>query len=146
MTDNEIIKALECCGNGLCANCPRLNTPEHILHCKELLMCEAIDLINRKKAEIKRLNGVIKNFKATKERQKAEIESEISLRQQWQEKCNELLEERQHIKAEAIKQFAEKVKEHMCSYDLDNYHYFRAIEEDAFDDLVKEMVGDNNVG
>lgn len=55
MTDKEIIKALECCRNGLCTECPRLNTPAHILLCKEQLICEALDLINRQNAEIEQL-------------------------------------------------------------------------------------------
>lgn len=54
MTDNEIIKALECCNgwDGRCLNCP-LNREG--TNCKEKLNSYAFDLINRQKAEIERL-------------------------------------------------------------------------------------------
>ena len=51
MTDNEIIKALECCINDKCQECP-LNK----LFCgREVATEYALDLINRQKAEIERL-------------------------------------------------------------------------------------------
>lgn len=43
---------------------------------------------------------------------------------------------------EAIKAFAEKLKEHKCSYDLDNYHSFEAVDVDIIDDIVKEVLGE----
>lgn len=51
MTDNEIIKALECCSNAEpCTNCP------YQKQCDETDLAEiALDLINRQKAEIERL-------------------------------------------------------------------------------------------
>ena len=54
MTDNEIIKALECCSNGLdgCRECP---AKEHNLECGNVLKFRALNLINRQKAEIARL-------------------------------------------------------------------------------------------
>ena len=42
-------------------------------------------------------------------------------------------------RAEAIKEFAERLKEHVCFYDLDNYHSFSAVDIDVLDDIVKEM-------
>lgn len=53
MTDNEIIKALECCSNGEpCANCP------YQKQCDETDLAEiALDLINRQQAEIERLKA-----------------------------------------------------------------------------------------
>ena len=38
-----------------------------------------------------------------------------------------------------IMAFVEYLKEHSCSYDLDNYHSFDAIDIDNLDDLVKEF-------
>ena len=53
MTDNEIIKALECCVNLLpCEEC-------HLgrdFNCRDNLLENALSLINRQKAEIERLN------------------------------------------------------------------------------------------
>ena len=52
MTDNEIIKGLECCSHrngGLpCEGCPAYNIAQM---CMEDLMSDAFDLINRQKAE-----------------------------------------------------------------------------------------------
>jgi hypothetical protein len=40
--------------------------------------------------------------------------------------------------ADGIKAVAKILKESMCNYDLDNYHSFRAIEEETLDDIIKE--------
>ena len=78
MTDNEIIKALECCsGNTMddCDDCPRccddgLTTTE----CMCKLMKDALDLINRQKTEIKKYKDFIKLSSETIRQQKAEID------------------------------------------------------------------------
>lgn len=113
MTDNEIIKALECCKNGLCANCPRLNTPEHILHCKEQLMCEALDLINRQKAEIERLNGNLFVI------------------------SNACMQRRN----EAIQEFADRLADKADLIKVNAFDSKLAISQEVIDNLVKEMVG-----
>lgn len=82
-------------------------------------IASAIDLINRQKAEFERLRTDYGNM------------------------AQHALILIANARAEAVKEFAERLKEHMCEYDLDNYHWFRAIEEDALDDLVKEMVGES---
>ena len=51
MTDNEIIKALECCIDCDCTDCP-CNTREG---CKDIDYEAMLDLINRQKAEIEEL-------------------------------------------------------------------------------------------
>ena len=56
MTDNEIIKALECCLSGkdydtACMKCPI----EPICESDDILLKYALDLINRQKARIKEL-------------------------------------------------------------------------------------------
>ena len=56
MTDKEIIKALECCGNVVTSTCK--GCPYHITHnanCVKALMHDALDLINRQQARIKEL-------------------------------------------------------------------------------------------
>lgn len=50
-TDEEIIRALECCANGECDECIYYDCSP----CKEYLNNAALDLINRQKAEIERL-------------------------------------------------------------------------------------------
>lgn len=59
MTDNEIIKALECCTfKGGCLDCP-LYVPEQTGSCVKRVFINALDLINRQKAEIEKLQEVI---------------------------------------------------------------------------------------
>ena len=53
MTDNEIIKALECCKKDDCDNCPN----DFGNCCANLAGC-SLDLINRKQAEIERLKAM----------------------------------------------------------------------------------------
>lgn len=53
------------------------------------------------------------------------------------------LEAANDLTANVVKEFVAKLKEHKCSYDLDNYHYFEAVDMDTIDDIAKEMVGEN---
>ena len=79
MTDNEIIKALECCcgtAHDSCRDCPYDDTG-----CEDKLEKDALDLINRQKAEIAELQHKIKCYNSTIfeleehiEEQKEEIE------------------------------------------------------------------------
>lgn len=60
MTDNEIIKALECCSQeDMCKQCP------YRMACLDdkyinIVSKDALDLINRQRAKIERYKGVIK--------------------------------------------------------------------------------------
>lgn len=56
MTDNEIIKALECYKNADCMNCPKWSQEWHSGMCNDFLL-SVLDLINRQKAEIERLKA-----------------------------------------------------------------------------------------
>ena len=121
MTDNEIVKALECCdmagGAFDCKKCPNF---KDFAECKESLSRCALDLINRQKVEIERLNGYLDVISYSTDK----------------------------IKAEAIKEFAERLKEKACRISVSykgeiipertEYH----IGEVDIDNLVKEMVGD----
>ncbi len=91
MTDNEIIKALECCSRGCsseaCIGCP-FDEKELCIGAENALQIYALDLINRQKAEISDLQDGINCDKETNkhlsneyidlmkecDRQKAEIE------------------------------------------------------------------------
>jgi hypothetical protein len=108
MTDNEIIKALSICYDynfGGCENCPYYGK---WLSCGELKAKDALDLINRQKAEIERLQKENNQF--------ADIGKMYS-----------------EIKAEAIKEFAERLKGHFnpdSSYDIRRF----------IDNLVEEII------
>lgn len=115
MTDNEIKKALEWHSNDEthCSGCPY---EEHSVthYCVDMVIQDALDLINRKDAEIERLRPYGTQVEVSKK-----IESEI--------------------KAEAIKEFAERVKMAFY-YEFDEI--IPSIMADNIDNLVKEMVGD----
>ena len=68
MTDNKIIKALECCSNNVlyeqCVDCPYKEYLEKGHTCIIKATKNALDLINRQKAEIERLQDV--NIRLTK--------------------------------------------------------------------------------
>lgn len=147
MTDKQIIKALECCRNGLCTDRPRLNTPAHILLCKEQLMCEALDLINRQKAEIERLNNLKRFENFIDERIHTDrvrgVTWEFKTKQDRDEAFEKELEKLFDIanaRAEAVKKFAEIVKANKTR--LFNYIYSERGFDDQIDNLVKEMVGE----
>ena len=116
MTDAEIIKALECIAskeNVLCDSCP--NKKFHLLECHRQGAKNALDLINRQKAEIERLK---KGWKADV------IETE-------------------NTKAEAVKEFAERLKEEACGNDLYDRsgRPVKAVTIADVDNVKKEMWG-----
>ena len=118
MTDNEIIKALDCCGfeyGNLCSVCPKYEKDNDF--CQEELHNYAIDLINRQKAEIERLKKIL-----------AEEEEKYKL-------CAK------RFYKVGVKEFAESMKKESypfpCAIGVENAVTIRAI-----DGLVKEMVGD----
>jgi hypothetical protein len=128
MTDNEIVKALECCIKS-----------SHFLECfenecpciseqgckvgKETLYPYALDLINRQKAEIERLK------------------EQLNSKYKWENMLGKKIKE---VKAEAIKEFAERLKEKKFELDDQNEDIFYAVEVSDIENLVKEMVGDTN--
>ena len=100
LTPEEIKKALECCGNtdDGCLHCPLYGSPAP--ECGMRLCRESLDLINRQQAEIERLqNESIGN-----------CELAISMRNDNNLKgdCSYCIDK---AKAEAIKEFAEKLNE-----------------------------------
>lgn len=111
MTDNEIIKALEICANenGMCSECAY---SDNYTNCNTRIAKDALDLINRQRAEIERLKGEIVN------------------------QYNTIGKTIKQTKAEAIKEFAERLKAD-CPDKLLVIHF------DAIDNLVKEMTEHN---
>ena len=67
MTDNEVVKALECCSKAdcdnfcsdICPQCPYKNER----YCAAEISKDALSLINRQKAEIERLQRKLNNAK-----------------------------------------------------------------------------------
>lgn len=137
MTDTEIIKALECCLKATTGNdCEKLNCPAlTATDCVYLLssgrtgedaiyhgiMKDALDLINRQKAKIKKL----------KEQKKLYLD-------RWQESLDFAKEDR----AEEIREFAKRLKANKDK--LFNYIYSSREFDKYIDNLTKEMTEDSN--
>ena len=96
MTDNEIIKAVECCLAKenceviSCEKCPL----EKQYECMDIMFHQTLDLINRQKAEIESLKH---------------RKTELQIRNQ----------ELQHEKSEAIKEFAEELEYFVLNEDIE---------------------------
>ena len=114
MRDNEILKALECCREWKCKECPCYIKETD--GCKEIDEQDILDLINRQQAEIERLQ--IRNKTLT----------DISVNYDWKFA---------KAKFEAITEFAERLKndkELIC-----DDTYIEENLEEYVDNLVKEM-------
>lgn len=124
MSDNEIIKALECCTNNNaldnCDTCPLCDYG----NCQDTLIKYCSNTINRQKAEIERLKN---HFMYCKVHNHVAIEIGAE---------HAIIEA---IKPQIIKEFAEKLK-HKCrdSAELDDYK-MTVVTKSDIDDLVKEM-------
>lgn len=97
-TDEEVIKALECCllSNSCASHCPYDDGKDDCIECTSMLANDALDLIKRQKAEIERLkksNDVLR-------------EDNSILATEYAKK----------VRAEAIKEFAERLK-HIIGFD-----------------------------
>ena len=158
MTDNEIIKGLECCvgADTYCGDCPYNGTD-----CK--WERDVLDLINRQKAEVDGL----KERDETAEKIIREQGGTILSLQDEVSRLNDMLEHRldesnnktieivklhheiQCAKAEAIKEFAERldnasyITEYIPSSTGDTIK-IRHITMNQVRSIMKEMVGDNN--
>jgi hypothetical protein len=134
MTDNEIIKALECLSgiNILCKECA-YHKKFHYPDCRQEVAEKALDLINRQKAEIERLKAEADQI--------AEDYSNLVIEK------DELFDEAEKLikkaKAEAVKEFAERLKEkESFHYDYSANIAFNYIKTTDIDNLLKETVGD----
>ena len=116
MTDNEIIKSL----NGNISNAKRCDCKVWSIEVYKLE--NVFDLINRQKAEIERLKCEMGKL----------LPKDCSYAMQM-EVSNKL---ESQIKSEAIKEFAEKLKENYCFTD----RWGKIITKSTVDNLVKEMM------
>lgn len=112
MNDNDIIKVIKHCINKTCVGCKRednkFNTSDS---CRYDLLKDVLDLINRQKAEIERLQEHIKHTN------------------------NVVKQVVEDTKSEAIKEFAKRLKEE-ATVDDDSTWWVANID---IDNLVKEM-------
>lgn len=147
LTDEQIIKALECCRDCKCKDCPCYNKEAD--GCKELDEQDILDLINRKDAEIERLQHEILSCNTkiqVLQEVKEQLEKDVFNAQM---NCDsiayeyELLkQEKTVVQLEAIKEFAEKLKCRSHRFKTIDRIFVDCIPLDYIDNLVKEMVGE----
>ncbi len=163
MTDEQIIKAADICRTGKCSGCPY-----HELYtagCITELMKDVFDLINRREAKIEELcsdkiiaerrekdaRELFVNCTRQLEEAKAEIERlkkgvTFTFTIEDFESIKETIISNldNEIKSEAIKEFADNLKEEMrldddCKYDCAECHYDCKDYIPFIDNLVREM-------
>lgn len=145
MTDNEIIKALKCLHKRILQS----KCAEEITETEIMGLVNALDLINRQKAEIERLNKNCEELIYKIEyllchatgnkfsKYTYTIQEMLSFVDDYiQDCCDEAIEEtKANVKSEAIKEFAEKLKENYCFTD----RWGKIIPISTVENLVKEM-------
>lgn len=152
MTDKEIIKALECClcDNSECLQCQ--NKELCRIECDELAT-KTIDLVTRQQAENENLKVELQSMRGAANSLKMHYEGAQAKIKRLKESLNIELENfateyDNKIKAEAYKEFAERLKEKsrkvemVCSGALVQRDY--TISEKTLDNLLKKLVGEDN--
>lgn len=146
MTDNDIIKALgNCNDNGTCDKCPYDGLRfEGEIDCASQMIADALDLINRQKAEIEILKGWERLLKAESHAPFIKTAKAEAVRE-FAEKINEEIEQ-------ALKNNYERKREHMeKTQHYDDFSIYcngkidclRGLQEFT-NNLVKEMAGDSD--
>ena len=148
LTDKEIIKALECCKYEYDTKCELCCYNFYSrTGCRSELRRNALDLINRLQAKVEKCEKVEHFADKTIETANAEIERlnkevEIELDKLNAEK-NDVMHYKDQIKSEAVKEFAERLKEQYAqgiNWFGKKEHYFVNVED--IDNLLKELVGE----
>lgn len=134
MTDNEIIKALECCiveGEMMCNKCPLESECAHYPF-DDIKAMYALDLIKRQQAEIERL----------KEEREMLLKECKRCGRRKDKRTRKLKNQLKTARKKAVNEFAERLKEKYMT----PYPYVFEIAKSDIDNLVKEMTeGEENV-
>ena len=121
LTDSEIVKALECCiESNSCSKCPFANIAD-IRICTSEMSKNSLDLINRLQAENEDFKFLYENLKV---------------------EHLETIKAIKYHKAEAYKEFAERLKNETFKIDYCSSIY-NVVDVDDIDNLVREMVGED---
>lgn len=165
LTDNEIVKALECCKYEYDTKCELCCYNFYSrTGCRSELRRNALDLINRLQAENERLNEIVKTrhkvfeTKCEKlENSEAELDEYKKIKKTidefWEilltlslfkrkEKptLEEFAEAIQEIKSEAYKEFAERLKNKgMAKYKTIDNEYLYEFDDIFIDNILKEL-------
>lgn len=133
MTDEQIIKALECCATDdgdNCSQCPYGNIVYKSGNggCVNRCRKDALDLINCQKIENEELQERISYLE----------ESIDCSRKEY----NNLLQKSQQAKSEAIKEFAERLKEKLANLSVRTKTHGRKTTPNYVDDITNQILHD----
>lgn len=122
-TDEQIIKAMQCViGNGVsCSEC-EYQKALPFPGCRRMCAENALDLINRQKAEIERMKN----------------QNTLLLKK----KCKDINTARKIIKSEAIKDFAERLKERLTRLSVRTKTHGRKTTPTYVDDIANQILHD----
>ena len=115
LTDAEIVKALECCSFGSEFKCQECPADDCSLSCGNKLAKQALDLIERKDAEIERLQKIIVGFMDEVGTWSNKYEVDISTILKLPLLAKEDFNIRNKIKSEAYREFAKLVNRRLNS-------------------------------
>ena len=145
MTDNEIIKALECCTSEdfTCNGCPYIavDMSGAEYDCSYYARKDAFDLIKRQQAEIDKKNKALDFIKNELENVKNLVLQNRETTLKIQNAYERLLAS---SRTEAFKEFAEKLKAEYSTPDIFMPFNWISCEEMVLDEIIKEMVGADN--
>lgn len=150
LTDNEIIKALECCasGNDGCEkDCPLSKECDSPIKSGEKIMQSALDLINRLQAEDESLRANITALTRSISELTKEVERQRKDKEDAFQLAASIVEADKILKAEAYKECIGKienyVKTHCNPYGKPNYDYDTSVKIlNYLDNLLKEKIGE----
>lgn len=148
MTDEQTIKALECCkDDDGCTDCPYYDEKdEHEQICVYRLHKDILDLIKRQQAEIEDLTERLKEYKSfpcfTNDTQVVTVSKKAD-GQYCADRVTTIQIDK--IRSEAYKEFAERLKKVMVITHKDKSGYCQYETEDYYiDRLVKELTEEQN--
>ena len=151
-TDDEIVKALEWCKDANCFGCPF----DGEVDCVHKSAQVALDLIKRQKAENSNLTSDLTSLQNDLTSAKAEIERLREEREKLLKECKKCGSKTQKVitklqkqmrqnKNEAIKGFAERLKQYCApGGDFGDPCGVLTVTDRWIDHLVKEMTGEHN--
>ena len=144
LTDLEIVKALEWHLNNEnnCAECPLVVIKNSTTYCVDVLLQNALDLINRLKEKNSNLTSDLTSLQNDLISAKAEIERLTVLADLGNVRANDyraMRDKCKTAKAEAYKEFAERLKDKYKPYVI----LGSGVAEIEINNLLKELVGDD---
>ena len=150
LTDNEIVKVLECCVKQRCESCLQYGMYADDENCMRFAMENAFDLINRLQAKNKELDEKLIIQKGLIDTQKAEIERlkeenkfhRKTITENAQRALEVTIEEVDKAKSEAYREFWTKLRTHgrkMMGNDYSGEFCAIAILVEDGDNLLNEL-------